>query len=289
MALGFAYGSDISIANPRSIAYITTDPTATDEADDDSAPIGSIRFVFKPGDADAHIEKKQAPRVWNDTGLRISSSSLAIGLDMTMSAIAGWLETRNPSAVTGHQRSFLPHTEFDDEQTLFTHAVKLKKPEPFVIFSTAVSEVQGTLAGGIYTIGINLGLTPSRTVETSVHEVGTLGASSKVTVKFFRGTDNTGFKFNEKNLPASDLLANQTLTIDYDEDLGFESGQNVFQEFTSTANFSLKIDSGGNPLTTHNGHETGELTVFTENFMLDEDLGLMFDLDLGPMFSIQFP
>ena len=72
-------GPDVTRANKRSILYVTTDPTAVigDETNID----GSIRFVFTPGDTEAHIEAK-ADGVWNDTSLRVAASSLMLGRDL---------------------------------------------------------------------------------------------------------------------------------------------------------------------------------------------------------------
>jgi len=269
---------DVTKANPRSKLYVTTDNTALIGSDTD--PDGSIRIVFTPGENEAHIELK-ASGVYNDTGFRFSSSSLSVGRDMIVSAIAGFLETINPSAITGHTRSFIPHIQFNNEFTEFIHAPIVKTSETFVVFSTAVSEISGT------TIGINLGVVPSRIVENSIHEVGTVPATQSVTVKFFKGTDNTGILFNQRVLPASDLPANTTLSIDYDQDLGFEAGQNIFQEFTSTASFSLKTDSGGNPLTSHAGHETSEVGVISENLVFDNALDHVLDISLNPVYHNQ--
>lgn len=263
---------DATINNPSSTLYIK----GSEFVD------GSIRFLFTEGDPTAHIESR-TNGVWNDTGLRLSSSTLELGRDMSLSAIAGFLETRNASAVVGHQRSFIPHIEFDETRTLEVHAPILDKPTIHVAFSGAVSEITGT------TIGVLLGVSPGRAVDQSIHEVGSVGATQPVTVSFYVGTDNTGVLFNRKVLPASDLVANTTLTIEYGEDLGFEIGVSKFQEFTSAANFSLKTDAGGNPLTSHVGHEIREIGLIGDNLMLDENLGVMFDLNLNPVYSIQFP
>ena len=243
---------------------------------------GSIRLKFTEGDIDAHIALR-TNGVWNDTGLRISSSSLRLGRDMTLSAIAGFMETRNPSAVAGHQRAFISHIEFDETRTLEVHAPILDKSTTHVVYSGAVSEIIGQ------TIGIQLGISPGRVVDESIHEVGSVGATEPVTVSFYVGTDNTGVLFNRRVLPASDLVANTTLTIDYGEDLGFEINVAKFQEFTSGANFSLKTDAGGNPLTSHTGHELREIGLISDNVMLDENLNYMYDLELNPVFAVQFP
>lgn len=272
MTLGLAYGGNVGIYNPGSDLYIKGDDT-TD---------GSLRFQFTERDEFAHIEKR-ANGVWNDTGIRISSSTLNIGRDMQLSAISGFLETKNPSATVGHQRSFLPHIEFDDQKTLEVHAPTISPPENHVVYSTAVSEIIGT------TIGIQLGLSPARIVDGSIHEIGSIGASAPVTVSFYNGTDNTGILFNRRVLPASDLIANTTLTINYGEDLGFDFNVAKFMEFQSAANFSLKTDAGGNPLTMHTGHEIREIGLISDLYMLDEDQNFMFDENLNPMYGEQFP
>lgn len=263
---------DVAESNTRDILYIKGDEF-TD---------GSIRIQFTTPDTNSHIERR-ASGVWNDTGLRLASSSLQLGLNTTLSAISGFIETIDLSGVVGHTQSFLPHTEFSDiDGTRFTHAARVKSIETFPVFSTAVSEIIGK------TIGINLGISPSRIIEQSIHEVGTVGASAEVIVKFFKGTDNTGVLFDRKTLPVSDLIANTTLNINYGQDLGFQEGQNIFQEFTSTANFSLKTDSGGNPLTSHLGHELGELALISENILYDNNLDHILDIDINPVYENQF-
>ena len=348
---------DITKFNPTSKHYVTTDNTKVIPADND--PNGSIRIIFTPGETEAHIEAK-ANGVYNDTGFRFSSGSVNIGRDMIVSAVAGHLETRNPSAAVGHVNGLIPHIEFSDAGTIAAETPIVKAEEDFVVYSGAVSEIIGT------TIGINLAEIPSRIIEFSIHDVGSVPSSAPVTVKFFTGTDNTGFLFNERKLAANALVAssitattiafvdsnpdtitdtgngfisggfvnggtirvsgstsndgfytidtvtagtitlvsvnslttesagasvtiNSTLSINYDNDLGFEGGVSVFMELTSSANFSLKTDSGGNPLTTHEAHELGEVGILTENLMIDEDFNFMFDLSLNPVYAIQFP
>jgi len=273
-------GPDVTRRNKRGLIYLTTDPTADNSLD--TAPENSIRITFAPGDPTAHIEKFNSG-VWNDTGFRFASSSVGIGRDMTISAVAGHLETNNPSAAQGHTRGLIPHIEFDDTGTNFAETPIVKAEEIFVVYSGAVGQAVGT------TIGINLGTVPSRIIEFSIHEVGTIQSTAPVTVSFYTGTDNTGFLFNRKILPANSMVANTQLKISYDLDLGFEGGVNIFQEFTSTASISLKTDSLGNPLTSHEAHELDEVGILTENLMIDVDFDLMFDLSLNPMYAIQFP
>jgi len=271
---------DITKSNPTSKHYITTDPTKVIPSDDD--PDGSIRIIFTPGETEAHIEAK-ADGVYNDTGFRFASSSISIGRDMTLSAVAGHLETNNPSALVGHVKGLIPHIEFDDDGTGQPETPILDAEEIFDVYVNAVSEIIST------SIGIDLGVVPSRVIEHSFHEVGTVGATDPVTVSVYVGTDNTGILINQRTLPASDLVADTQLDIDYDNDLGFESGANIFTEFTSDTAFSLKTDVSGNPLTSHEGHELAELELLTENLVYDQNFDQILDNSFNPVYSLQFP
>lgn len=242
---------------------------------------GSIRFSFSAGGRNANLEKRTSG-VWNDDGMRIASSSLDIGRDMTLSAVAGHLETNNPSAAVGHTRGLIPHIEFNDEGTRQAETPIVDVEKFFTVFGTAVGETTAN------TIGINIGTTPGRIIENSIHEVGATVPTSQVTVSFYTGTDNTGFLFNQKILPASDFTANTTLSIDYDLDLGFEANVSVFMEFKSDTPLSLKTDAGGNPLTIHEAHELDEIGIFTENVIYDVDLGLVLTNDLNLVYGRQF-
>jgi len=245
---------------------------------------GSIRLRFETGEENANMESR-ASGVWNDTGLRLSSSTLQLGRDMNLSALAGFLETINPSAVVGHQRSLIPHIQFDDATGTTKNQLHIpiaNIEETFVLFSNATSEITDT------TIGQIISDSPGRILSTSIHEVGTTAASAEVTVSWFVGTDNTGILVNKRILPASDLIANTTLTIDYDEDFGIDDGVSYFMEFTSTANFSLKTDSGGNILITHTGHALEELIGVTENLIYNNVLGHVLNNSLDPVYVNQF-
>ena len=243
---------------------------------------GSIRLIFNSSDADISNIESREEGVWNDTGLRFATSSVEIGRDLILSAVAGILETNNPSGTAGHVKSLIPHIEFDVAGTRQPQTPILDAESVFVIYSGAVSEITAT------SIGIDLGQVPSRVIAHSFHEVGTVGATVEVEVSVYIGTDNTGTLINRRNLPFGDLVADTQLDIDYDNDLGFEGGTNVFMEFVSDVAFSLKTDSGGNPLTTHEAHELAVLEIVTENMIYDEALDQVLDNSLNPVYENQF-
>jgi len=264
---------DISQSNVNDIVYIKGNET-TD---------GSNRLRFN-SIGDIAVIERRASGVWNDTGFRISSSSLEIGLDFTLSAAAGYIETLNTSASFNHQRSVIPHTNFTlVNGTTAPHTPILSKLKSEAIFGTAVSEVTAMSAT------VDFPISGARVIDSLIHQVGATGATQPVTVSYYKGTDNTGQLLFQKNLPPSDLVANQPLAINFNQDVGLEDNEDVYAEYLSAAMFSLKTDSGGNVLTTRVSHELSELGMLTENLMLDEDLNLMFDESLNPIYSVQFP
>ena len=278
MALGSAYGDGFA-------AFSNTSPNEDGRfvlyivGDEDTD--GSIRLAFTVGEERCNMEARTSG-VWNDGGLRISSRSLAVGRDMILSAVAGHLETTNPSAVVGHTKGLIPHIEFDDSGTSQLETPIVGVEQIFTVFGTAVSETTAS------TIGINIGTTPGRIIENSIHEVGATVPTTEVTVSFFTGTDNTGFLFNRKILPVSAFTANSTLTIPYDNDLGFEANVAVFMEFKGETAFSFKTDVSGNPLLKHEAHELNELGTYTENVIFDVNLDHVLDNSLDPVYARQF-
>ena len=242
---------------------------------------GSVRLIFTAGDDVAHVEAR-ADGVWNDTGFRFASSSVEVGRDLTISAAAGFMETNNPSALVGHVKSLIPHIEFDDDGSRQVQTPILAEETIVVVYGNAVGETNAK------SIGIDLGQVPSRLIEHSFHEVGTVGAVDDVEVSIYVGTDNTGVLINRRILPASQLPAKTQLDINYDNDLGFEGGSNIFMEFVSDTSFTLETDVAGNPVTTHEMHELSTIEILTENLIFNNALGHVLDNSLNPVYENQF-
>jgi len=275
-------GPDVTRRNKRSIIYIITGDPPAIPADND--PNGSVRLVVSPGDTNPHFEFKNQFGAYNDTGLRVSTDSLQIGLDLTVSAAASFIETFNPSVADEHERALVPHITFDLGGTSTSpHTPVLKPISQSIIFGDAVSQITST------TIGINFTTTHARVIQTLFHEVGTLGASAEVKHSIFVGTDNTGILVNERNLGSSQVVANTTLDLQFNFDMGLRNSQDYFIELTSPNAFSLKTDSAGNPLLRFDEEELGTLNMVTENLVWDNDLGHVLDSSLNPVYLNQFP
>jgi len=280
---------DVTRSNKRAIIYLITGepPEIADLPDGIDDPNGSVRLVVTQplGEEDNFpFFQLKKNNVYNKTGLSVSSGSINVGLDLTISAASSFIETFNPSVADEHQRALVPHITFDDDGTdTSPHSPVLKPLDTSVIFGPAVSEITSTV------IGISFATTHARIIETLFHEVGSIGASAAVRHRIFVGTDNTGLLVNERNLGIGEVVANSTLAMEFNFDLGLRNNSPYFIELSSSVAFSLKTDSGGNPLLSFLEEELGTLNMVTENLIWDNDLNHILDNSLNPMYLNQFP
>jgi len=242
-------GPDVTRRNKLNTLYITGDAN-TD---------GSIRIVFTAADnidQFANIEQRDKG-VFNDTGFRFASSSISIGRDMLLSAVAGFLESVNPSAIPGHTKSLIPHIIFNELGTGEPHTPIAGPIQTVPLIFNPVGEVTGTTLSQVYT------LIPSSILDSFTLLVGTLAPTADVRVSIYIGSDASGFLANRLIKPASDFVANTPVVIDYKEDFGFEAAQAIFLELVSANSFSLQVDGKPQPelITTLIGHELRELEL----------------------------
>lgn len=267
-------GVNVGVNNPGITVYIKGNAN-TD---------GSIRFMFTEGDPTAHIESRAAG-VWNDTGLRFSSSSVLLGHDMLVSSIGGFIETVNPSEIVRHIKSVIPHIESNINGTKeAAHMPILDVRETFDVFpGPVISEIVATSIGQVFSAS------PTRVLHSATHLAGSVGASAQVTVSYFKGTDNTGDLLNRFTLPASAMVAGLPFTTIYDSDFGFENIENIFFEFVSANTISLATNVSGDVITSQDGHVLSELDIMLDEFVLANDLSLTFDNDLNFVVHNRFP
>ncbi len=266
-------GVNVGVRNPGNTVYIIGDAN-TD---------GSIRFMFTQGDPTAHLESR-ANGVWNDTGLRLASSSMLLGRDMLVSSIGGFLETVNPSEIVDHLKAIIPHIEFNPGGTTgAAHMPILDARETFDVFpGPATGQIVGTSIGQIFSVD------PTRVLHSATHLTGSVAPSEPVNVSYYKGTDNTGFLLNRFMLAPSEMVADQPFTIIYDSDFGFEKIEDIFFEFVSGNTISLATNAGGDVITSQDGHVLAELDIILDELVLANDLSLTFDNDLNFVVSNRF-
>jgi len=266
-------GVNVGVNNPGTTIYITGNES-TD---------GSIRLILESGETIANIELRTSG-IWNDTSLRFSSGSVEVGRDLKLEAAADFIKTENPSGFSVHSIALVPHIPFSSTGTIFPHTPIADVLADNVIFSTAISETSGT------TISQTFSITSAQIIDTIEYEVGTVGATNEVRHTIYKGTDNTGSVISQMNLPASDFIANTTATIDFGSAFGFsDEHSDIFVEFVTDISFTLKTDSSGNILIKISSQQLETRDLLYEDLMLDENLGIMFNEELSPMYGIQFP
>ena len=271
-------------------AITVTRPTTTDTTNPDgilyiigSANVdGSIRLIFTEGDDDAHIETR-ASGVWNDTDFRFSAESVEIGRDLKIEASADFIKTKNPSGFGIHSEALIPHIPFTGTGTLFPHTPVADVLADNIIFSIAVSEISGT------TLSQTFPITSAQIISTITYEIGTIGATDDVQHTIYQGVDNTGSIIHRINLPASDLIADTSLIIDFGSAFGFSEQQdNIFVEFVTATSFALKTDVSGNILITLNSQQLETRDLLYDDLVFNTSLGLILDSSLNPIYVNQF-
>lgn len=256
-------GPDVTRRNKLDTIYVKGD------ADTD----GSIRIVFVAGDANAKFELRTGDAGtpgdagFDLDGLTLASSSLRLGLDMIISAVAGYIETTNPTEIVGHGKALIPHITFDESGAGEPHIPVAGALEFIPLFVNKTGENFSTLHGQVYEF------VPAAILDFFTFETGSTAPTKFVQIKIFIGTDNTGFKISDIKIAASQFAANSPINIDYKEDLGFETAQAIFVQLESSVAFSMDIDAGGNLISSVTAHELRELEFLALNMIMKNDAG----------------
>ncbi len=268
MTLGPAYGDGFAgVSNPVDNLYVRGDET-TDL---------SIRFVPESAASLAAVLEARNNGVWNKGELIVDANTLKLG-EASVSAAFAYLEVEAP----GELAALMPHIEFDNDGTRLVHTPVLDELKEFEVAVFKDGEVSGTVITESITASF------SNIIETLIHEVGSVGATSQVSYTVYHGTDNTGSVKFQRNFPASDFSAGAFLFIPTNRALGVEKDESIFVEIASDVSFSMAVDNVGHLITVIDAYPLAELGIYTENIMLDESLNTIFDESLNPMYENQF-
>ena len=262
---------DVTHSNPRRTLYLVGDEN-TD---------GSVRFFLDGNEMVAHAESRENG-VWNDAPFRTSAKSLEIGRDLFLSAGFSFIETGSFSTSTTEERTLIPHIVFTEEGTALLHTPILKGEETFIVDSGAVFQIVSTKITQGFTL-------PSRRlIKTITHLVGSVSATEEVLHSIYLGTDETGFLISQIRVPASELPANTPWALDFDYALGLEANQSIFTVTESNADISLQVDASFNIVTTMVAQVLGEIDIYTDNRVFNNDIDGVMDLNLNPVYGNQF-
>ena len=260
---------DLAESNTRDILYIKGDEFTN----------GSIRLVLTAGESIGHIEER-ANGVWNDTGFRFHGNSVELGRDLDIGAGCSFIKTFNPTVNDANQSGLVPAIAYK------TPTGSISGNAPIVdalvttgIFTTAVSEIIATTIGFIFISDY------SRLIDQIFHEVGSVGAVDECQYSVYVGTDNTGPLMNRINIPAGELIANTTLTVDFGYVLALRNTITHFIEIDCKQPFSLKTDISGKPLTTFSEGRFGTVGMVLENMIFDNNNDHILDNSLNPVYG----
>ena len=261
---------DVTRVNPRDVSYIKGNEEEND----------SVRLRFGAPDAIPCLEEKKDD-VWNDAGL--ISALMSLGRDTLLSAVAGYLQTNNISSVLGHEKSLLPHVNYDDSGTYFAHTPVLDKLITLDIITTPVGEKVDTSITQLFT------LDKARIMYRITLLTGSVAATEEVVMTMYAGTDATAPLFYRYVHPPASFPVSQEIILDINKDVGFGTDTPIFMVMTSAANFSLQTDVADDIISSFTCQEVEERDVIIDDLVIAEDAGLIFSNDGSLVFRNSFP
>lgn len=246
-------GVDVSVNNPRDTIYFP----GSEGAD------GSLRLI--PDSTGQLMEVQlRASGVWNDTGIQIAASTVHLGMELLLSAAGSYLYTRDVAEAI---KGLTPRILFTTSEGTAGNYAQVPKLDGLItnvdIQGDQTSESTKTDHTYVWT-----GAGDEFTFRMHV-EMGTVAASDNVTLTLYRGSDDTGAIFFQRNYPAADFPSGARVS----KTLGglpetFE-GQNIFIKYESPVAFALKGDALGNMYVAHCYHDVTEENIVTLETGLD--------------------
>jgi len=275
-------GPDVTRRNGRGTLYVKSGGAIS--ADDGSNdPNGSIRIAFNAEDKFTHIELKE-DNVYNDTGFLFSEGSIDLGRNLILEATAHFLKTENSQGTDHHASALIPHIPFSDTGSDFAHVPVVDNVITLDKFINPVGEINSTVIGQLHLLVL------PQIIQTMTFQVGSVGATSQVTLKIFQGVNNSGELIDRKRISSTFINANTPLVVDFGSNFGFsEENVNIFIELSSANSFSLRTDAGGNVITSFLTQELKQIDMVLDELVLAEDLSFTFTNNLDFITHNRFP
>lgn len=196
----------------------------------DETTDGSIRFVVDVTGDNGEIQLRTTG-VWAPTGLVISAETLFIGKDTSLSAIGSELKVESIQEST---KRLLLEVEFDDLGTRFPRTAVLG---PLLIREVFIPFDDTELVTNSFELS---GPAPETGYRYKYYnKMGSVAATSPVTMKLFRGTGTGGPLLFQKVIPASEWPANTEVEIEIPGTIRITKDIPVTVTYTSDNDFSL--------------------------------------------------
>lgn len=206
---------------------------------------------------------------WNDTGLRISETSISVGRDLIFESAGEWIKTFNR---VRQQSALIPHADFDETGSTVVHAPQVGAQQiRLVIQPIDISEVvstshkivffnfRGALRTGTY------------------YRVGSVAATEPVVLTARRDDINGEIFFSRSYAPSVFSPANSEVFLDLRGLIEFASGINISIELSSVAPFALKYDGGSLIWVAVDLTPIGKQEMIQDNLTLSRELDITFD------------
>jgi len=240
--IGVGFQQDTTRRNYRGNVFLNTVNDLLNVADD--APDGSVRLIPDTINGTALEPQLKLNGVWNATGAVISGGTLQVGGDLLIEAAGDWILSTD---VNQDVLALIPHHEFTDESG--------SEPFPDTAILSALFERFVTQPDdSVDIVTSDYGDTTVSTAELVVKDVhykmGTVSATKPLTLTYYRGVDNTGEQFWQRNISASDFSASPESLATND------GGDALFTSVGNTLSIGALADHSLFSEATYNGEHT---------------------------------
>ncbi|MCP3685827.1 MAG: hypothetical protein GY861_24525, partial [bacterium] len=215
---------------------------------------GSIRFAVDSDTGKAAIEKKNSG-VWQGTELIIAPGTLYLGESLGLSAAGHHLMAEHSEGTHKHLYAHRPVTS-----TGTADEVTVLKLTDHVIREISHSDESTTMVGNA--LNYQVVATKRVMLEKVYLKTGSTAATAPVTLRVYDGPDNTYPLMWKWTYPIIAFPANSEIELDIPGFLEYEAGETTSAYYSSTAAFSLKGSTGGQPW-----RATDNYTAIEENML----------------------
>lgn len=216
--------TDISGANQITGVYYLKGTESTD---------GSQRLIVTAEDRFG-IEKR-TDGVWNLSETMAGPETIYVGHGLSLSAAGHHISTSSPLLDT---KQLVVQVPYDNNGT--------EEPKTPILAAKEVREIthsddSGEITGT--TIAFSISPAGDQIVTKVYYQTGSTAATQPVHIVVYNGTDATGDKYFDRWYPAETFEADTEIEF-LTPGLSYEDGAQIYAEFISLADISLKADAG---------------------------------------------
>lgn len=219
-------GTNVTKQNLSDVIYIKGDEF-TD---------GSIRLIL--GSDDETQIQKRVNGVWNLGEFELSSDTLLLGHNLSLSAIGTNLQI---NAIEGNKQFLALDVPFDDSGSSFPRSPVLGKRSNRLLLQSIFSNENVAQQ-----IQISITITSLQGFNYILYlKTGSIAATAPIEITITEGLIPGGFNFFDRLYGITDFPANTEIQLNLGAGLGFFTGEEILLTLSSDENFSLLGNSSG--------------------------------------------